>query len=326
MRIYLFVALLSLGYLPFVKLTFFGTDYVNIIRTDKKRVYCTTLPNNDANRYLHQFVLLGHTEPNHILDPPPKDSLDFSVGSFYWGVGTDSIRQRINTLRQESDIFDKVLAQLEDAEYPFSIISTHLNDATGTFSSLNGELRFSTDKMQGFLFDATIIEEFVHAYQAVFYEYAHGNCLKRDYQFAQRYGDAVDKVKIEKRTGNWEKFGRKHAYIESEAKIICYLIQNQCSSISLQNIADTDDYNSGGKAKSILYSYLKARNCLQLRRVDRLNTLEDYYIEYERFMRYQYAFVKHWRRHVPGCTYTKGLFRHRPEALQALSNQPKREN
>jgi hypothetical protein len=174
--------------------------------------------------------------------------------------------------------------------------------------------------MVGFLFDATIIEEFVHAYQATFYGYTHGNCLKRDFQFAQLYGDATDHQKLEKRTGNWEKFGRKHAYIESEAKIICYLIQNECNSITLQQIVDTDDYNTGGKARAILFPYLKKRNCLALKRLDRLVEVDDYYIDFDVFMRYQHAFIRHWKKISPGCIYTKGKFRHRPEALQALCN------
>ncbi len=324
-RIYLVIALLSLGYLPYVKLSLFYTEYVQLIYLNQDSLHCNTVALSPSlSEKTASLVSQGiSSEFPNLVAAEEEDSVCHYDGQIYWLVGTESLRFRTKTLYQESPIFRKMIQRLAQSDYPLRVKVVNMESAIGVFSSFNGELRFSTDKMQDFFFDATLIEEFAHAYQALYYGYGHGLCRSRDYQFAFLYGDSEDPApRIAYYRDKWERFGRKHAYIESEAKLICYLIQQQSPSIDLRDIALTDEYNSGAKAKAFLLPYLKKRNCLSyLRPGEKLHNLDDYYIDLETFMRYQNAFVKYWRKKQPGCSYAKGRFIHKPEALQTLTGE-----
>ena len=118
---------------------------------------------------------------------------------------------------------------------------------------------------------------------------------------------------------NWKKFGQKNAFIESEAKLMTYFIQHQTCGISIQDIIDTDDYNTGGKGRRIIHKYLK-RNSLDhgCSSVKRLGHLAFYWVDLPTFALYQQRFLQHWRRKAPGSSYTTGYFYHKPDALNNL--------
>lgn len=316
-KIYYVVALVALGYLPFLKFSPFSLHAVSVLKLSPDGISYSTISEAE---YTHRFQA-NESAASPIPKRKDSDSTYLIEGIFRWGAGTDSIRQRVKQLRAESSIFNKVFSELEHSEYPFYVHNKHLEQSIGEFSSLNGELRFSVDKMKDYFFDAAVIEEFVHAYQASFYDYAHGQFKKRDYLFALKDGDNNQRLRRRLELGflRWEQFGTKQAYIESEAKIITYLIQNQAQSISIKDLISTDEYNAGAAARAYILPYLNKRNCTRYRRTSKMTIIDDFYIDYETFMRYQNAFIRHWKWEAPGSSYTRGKFRHRPEALQALS-------
>lgn len=270
-------------------------------------------------RELEQYLASPEELPYAKITFTPADTTFLEEGQLHWGPATDQIRKRVLELRAESILFNKMMMAIEDEEYPYRIISEAMPHAYGSFSPMQGELKFHMAALDSFFFDATIIEEFAHAYQAGFYDYNHGYCRKEELQAAKAYGDPIDLRPLSKSLAGWDRYGRRTAYIESEAKIITFLVQNQAKSISLQAIADTDDYNSGGQAKGFLQRYFQRRNCLSILRFQRLYAELDLYLDREHFWRYQKRFSRHWKRFAPKSKYCKGKYWHRPEALNALA-------
>jgi hypothetical protein len=315
-KVYFYVLFLAMLYLSVTKFDNFFNS-VSIVRLINNELSYESI---SQEQFEQQFGPVLKKKKKRIAEPF-TDSIFLKEGVFHWAVGTESIKERVLSLRRESPIFDRVFQALESSEYPFFIRSVKLEESIGEYSSLYGELRFNTEKMKDFLFDAAVIEEFVHAYQACYYEYGHGQRKKKDYLFALKdvQNETRFKRKLEMGFINWRRFGAKQAFIESEAKLITYLVQNEAASVSVKSILATDMYNSGGSAAFYILPYLNKRNCTKVKRKEKLKGLDDFYVDLDAFMRYQHSFIRHWNFQAPNCSYTKGKLRHRPEGLQALN-------
>lgn len=236
-----------------------------------------------------------------------------------WGPHTTLIQQRVDQLRVESPMLDQMLCHLESSEYPFLVVCKNLEEAIGQYLPNRGELQFALNQMNGYFFDAAIIEEFVHAYQGLYYNYTHGRYRSKRHQAAQKNGLA-DTKDFKKGMQRWREYGEFHAFIESEAKLITYIIQNQSNSISLQDIVDTDDYNTGGEGRHLIQRYLQRQNRQQKsRQLTKLGILNNNQVDLNTFMRYQNKFIKHWEKKAPKSQYTKGHLKHSPAALNSLT-------
>ena len=305
-HIYAIAALAGFFVFPFLDKNPFKTSNIQVFKEGTKTYYI--LSENELNQ-----LELQH--PSIQIEQGLTRSLD--GGGLLWGANTEGIQSRVSELRDESTMFNQILTHLEESEYPYSITNTSLESAYGAYSSKNGAVQFEVAKMHDFFFDATIIEEFVHAYQALYYNYTHGKYRAQQQKKAIRQGKDFSKEQLAG-IQNWKKYGRKHAFIESEAKLITYFIQHQTCSISLQDIVDTDDYNTGGKGRKVVLKYLskvKKRRCTHH---DKLGHLEHYFIDLPTFALYQQGFLKHWRRKAPNSNYTIGYFYHKPDALNNL--------
>lgn len=312
-KIYLSLLLLAIICSPFLKIELEKDKLLLKIEEDSLKIYA--LNEGELQQYLTSRQELSNSKIKFVS----ADTAFLEEGHLYWGPATASIRKRVIELREESILFNKMMTAIEEEDYPYRILSQTMPHAYGSFSPMQGELRFHTAALDSFFFDATIIEEFAHAYQAGFYDYNHGYCRKEELQAARAYGDPVDFRPLSKSLAGWDRYGRRTAYIESEAKIITFLVQNQAKSISLQAIADTDDYNSAGQARGFLQRYFQRRNCLGILRLERLHAELDLYLDREHFWRYQKRFSRHWKRFAPKSKYCKGKYWHRPEALNALA-------
>jgi len=235
----------------------------------------------------------------------------------HWGKDTEVIQRRVNELREESSLFNQILKHLEQSEYPYSISNNELESAYGSYSSKSGAVQFEVSKMDKYFFDATIIEEFVHAYQALYYNYTHGKFRAEREKRAIKEGKDYSKER-KKGLRNWKKFGRKHAFIESEAKLITYFIQHQTCSITLEDIDKTDDYNTGGKGRKVINKYLERLKCFKCKTNQKLGHLSSYFIDLSTFAVYQQYYVKHWRKRIPNSIYSTGYFHHKPDALNNI--------
>jgi hypothetical protein len=314
-RIYLTLLIISIIAFPFVKIDLEKDTMV--LQLDEDSLIVNMVPKKDLVQFFRTKTNIDQARVFKI----PQDSVFLEDGQLHWGPKTEGIRKRVAELRGESDLFNLMMMEIEDTDFPFRIFAQEMPHAMGSFSPMQGELRFHTSLLDSFFFDATIIEEFTHAYQAGFYDYGHGYCRKEALQAAKAYGDPIDTKALTKSLAAWDRYGRRTAYIESEAKIISFLVQNQAKSISLQAIADTDDYNSGGQARGFLQRYFQRRNCLSILRPQRLDGQLDFYLDREHFWRYQKRFSRHWKRFDPNCKYAKGKYWHRPEALNALAEK-----
>ncbi len=234
-----------------------------------------------------------------------------------WGKDTEVIQSRVKELREESSLFNQILNHLEQSEYPYSISNKQLEAAYGAYSSKNGSVQFEISKTDKYIFDATIIEEFVHAYQALYYNYTHGKYRAERQRKAVKLGKDYSK---ERKEGlrNWNKYGRKHAFIESEAKLITYFIQHQTCTITLKEVYETDDYNTGGKGRKIMDKYLGRHKCFQFSSNKKLGHIGFYYVDVATFALYQQRFIQHWKRKTGKSSYTTGYFYHKPEALNNI--------
>lgn len=302
-KTYLVASLLGLYIIPYLDQNPFTLSNIQSLEEGSKTYYI--VPENQLNQFEEEQQSI------HITAALKKDP----EGGLQWGENTERIQSRVAVLREESSMFNQILMHLEESEYPYSISNTQLESAYGAYSSKNGAVQFEVEKMQDYFFDATIIEEFIHAYQALYYGYTHGKFRAQRQKKALKQGKDYSKGR---RAGlnSWKKFGRKQAYIESEAKLMTYFIQHQTCSISLQDIVDTDDYNTGGKGRKIIHRYLGRRKCfIRLSRAKKLGHIGLYFVDASTFAAYQQRFISHWRRKAPGSSYTTGYFLHRPEAL-----------
>jgi hypothetical protein len=317
-RIYQIFLLLAIAISPYLNFSAFLPPAIFQVKIENDKISFESV--SDEN-FIQRFGFNSTSISENVQTD--SDSIIVADGSIFWCTGTESLRERLMELCTESNFFDKIVQILINSEYPFTVKSVPLDKAVAEFSSLYGELRFDIPKMQDFLFDAALIEEFVHAYQASYYGYNHGQCRKKDRIFSMKdmENEAHFRNKMELGFLNWRRFGAKFAYIESEAKLITYLVQHQAASVPINNISATDTYNSGAAAKYFIVPHLKKRNCQKFKRTQKLNELDDYYVELEAFMAYQHAFVRHWRLKDPGSVYTRGKLRHRPEALQTLTKK-----
>jgi hypothetical protein len=243
---------------------------------------------------------------------PKKLSID---GHFIWGANTESIQKRMAELREESSMFNQLILHLEQSEYAYKINNAALEEAYGSYSSKNGLVLFEVNKMESIFFDATIIEEFVHAYQALYYNYTHGKFRAERQRKSLEKGVDYSKSRIDGIL-NWNKFGRKTAYIESEAKLLTFLIQHQTCSISLLDIHQMDNYNTGSKGRKIMVKYFARR--AKLKNQEKMGHLGIYYIEATVFSIYQKKFIRHWKQTNGQSSYTKGYFFHKPEAINNI--------
>ncbi|WP_052597976.1 hypothetical protein [Aureispira sp. CCB-QB1] len=306
--IYIFAGLIGLLLIPYLTQNPFDWHQTQVLKEGSTTYYI--IPELELNTFQENSSHLFTIEP--VLEASSQKQ------SFQWGKNTERIQTRVAELRQESSMFNQILTHLEESEYPYSINNTPVKDAYGTYSSKNGTLKFGVDQMHDFFFDATIIEEFAHAYQALYYNYTHGRYRAKREQESLQQGKDYSKAR-KKGLLNWKKFGQKHAFIESEAKLMTYFIQHQTCGISVQDIIDTDDYNTGGKGRKIIHRYLK-RNTLYSNgtTTKRLGHLAFYWIDLPTFALYQQQFVQHWRRKAPGSSYTIGYFYHKPDALNNI--------
>ena len=236
-------------------------------------------------------------------------------GHFIWGANTESIQKRVFELREESSLFNQLMVHLEQSEYAYQINNTAIEQAYGSYSSKNGTVLFEVKKMENIFFDATIIEEFVHAYQALYYNYTHGKFRAERQRKGLAKGMDYSKSRING-IQNWKKFGRKTAYIESEAKLLTFLIQHQTCSISLNDIHLTDNYNTGGKGRKMMEGYFARR--AKIKNKEKMGHLGIYYIEAVVFGQYQQNFIRHWKQESGQSNYTKGYFYHKPEAINNI--------
>lgn len=306
-KVYIFAGLVGLLLAPYLKQNPFLLNKTQVLKEGSKTYYIISeLEWVKFQEHQVPFVI----EP--ILDQPIKEQ------GLLWGKDTERIQTRVYELRQESSMFNQILTHLEESEYPYSINNKQIKDAYGTYSSTSGSINFGLDQMHDFFFDATIIEEFAHAYQALYYNYTHGRYR------ATRQKESLTQGKDYSRTRNkgllnWKKFGQKNAFIESEAKLMTYFIQHQTCGISIQDIVDTDDYNTGGKGRKIIHRYLKKKALYQKgSSIKRLGHLAFYWIDLPTFTAYQQRFIQHWRRKAPNSSYTSGYFYHKPDALNNI--------
>lgn len=306
-KVYLFAGLIGLLLAPYLKQNPFLLNKIQVLKEGSKTYYI--IPELKLAEFQE-----GHTqfaiEP--ILGQPIKGQ------GLQWGQNTARIQTRVSELRQESSMFNQILTHLEESEYSYSITNIQIKDAYGTYSSKSGTISFGVDQMHDFFFDATIIEEFAHAYQALYYNYTHGRYRAKRQKESLALGKDYSKAR-KKGLLNWKKFGQKHAFIESEAKLMTYFIQHQTCGVSIQDIVDTDDYNTGGKGRKIIHRYLKKSALYQKESsIKRLGHLAFYWIDLPTFALYQQRFIQHWRRKAPGSNYTLGYFYHKPDALNNL--------
>jgi hypothetical protein len=303
-NVYIFAGLMGLLIAPYLKQNPFDLNKIQVLSEGSKTYYI--VPELDLVEF----------QENHLqfTIEPILNQITAEQG-LLWGQNTDLIQTRVSELRQESSMFNQILTHLEESEYPYSVTNTKIKDAYGTYSSKSGRITFGVDQMHDFLFDATIIEEFAHAYQALYYNYTHGRYRATRQKESLPEGKDYSKAR-KKGLLNWKKFGQKHAFIESEAKLMTYFIQHQTCGISIQDIVDTDDYNTGGKGRKIIQRYLK-KNALHhsSTSIKRLGHLAFYSIDLPTFTLYQQRFIQHWRRKAPGSNYTLGYFYHKPDAL-----------
>lgn len=305
-KAYIFAGLIGLLIAPYLKHSPFS-----LAKTQ-------TLKEGNTTYYIVPEMELTKFQEDHQTQLITVDALLATsevVEGLLWGQNTETIQSRVHQLREESSMFNQILVHLEESGYPYSITNTNRAYAYGSYSSKKGEVQFGVDKMHDFFFDATIIEEFVHAYQALYYNYTHGTFRTELQKKAISQGKDYSKTRKEGLL-NWKKYGRKHAFIESEAKLMTYFIQHQTCTISVQDIVDTDDYNTGGKGRKIIRKYLDKKRCFVTpSSLKRLGHLAYYWIDLPTFALYQQRFMRHWRRKAPGSNYTLGYFHHKPEAL-----------
>lgn len=306
-KVYIFAGLIGLLLAPYLKQNPFLLNKIQVLKEGSKTYYI--VPELELAEFQQDYTQFT-IEP--ILDQTTKEP------GLQWGQNTDRIQSRVSELRQESSMFNQILTHLEESEYPYAITNTRIKDAYGTYSSKSGTISFGVDQMQDFFFDATIIEEFAHAYQALYYNYTHGRYRAKRQKESLTQGKDYSKAR-KKGLLNWKKFGQKYAFIESEAKLITYFVQHQTCGISIQDIVDTDDYNTGGKGRKIIHRYLKknaiGHSCSSIKR---LGHLAFYSIDLPTFALYQQRFIQHWRRKAPRSNYTLGYFYHKPDALNNL--------
>lgn len=306
-KVYIFAGLIGLLLAPYLKQNPFLLNKIQVLKEGSKTYYIVPeLELAEFQEHHTQFTI----EP--ILGEP------ITSQGLQWGQNTARIQTRVAELRQESSMFNQILIHLEESEYPYAVTNTRIKDAYGTYSSKSGTISFGLDQMHDFFFDATIIEEFAHAYQALYYNYTHGRYRAKRQKESLAQGKDYSKAR-KKGLLNWKKFGQKHAFIESEAKLMTYFIQHQTCGISMQDIVDTDDYNTGGKGRKIIHRYLKKSLLYQKEPSGkRLGHLAFYWIDLPTFVLYQQRFLQHWRRKAPGSNYTVGYFYHKPDALNNL--------
>lgn len=306
-KVYIFAGLIGLLLAPYLNQNPFLLNKTKVLKEGSKTYYI--IPELEFAEFQEnhpQFSI------NPIFDQPNKEQ------GLLWGQNTERIQRRVSELRQESSMFNQILTHLEESEYLYSVSNTEIKDAYGTYSSKSGRVNFGVDQMHDFCFDATIIEEFAHAYQALYYNYTHGRYRAKRQKEGLPQGRDYSKSR-KKGLLNWKKFGQKHAFIESEAKLMTYFIQHQTCGISIQDIVDTDDYNTGGKGRKIIHRYLKRNKFYQDRTsVKRLGHLAFYWIDLPTFVLYQQRFIQHWRRKSPNSNYTLGYFHHKPDALNNI--------
>lgn len=231
-----------------------------------------------------------------------------------WGLNTENIRERVRELCEESSMFNQIYIHLSKSNLPFSIISKQLESVGGMYSSKNGLVILDESKYSKHIFDATIIEEFVHAYQSLFYNYSHGILKHREIIRHKKNNTSA----VNEGLKNWMKYGRKTAFIESEAKLLTFFIQHQTCSISLDDIYKVDNLNTGGKGRRLITRYLE-RKVKQRYRRQKMGHLNEFnQIEINVFSNYQKLFINHWIRERGPSSYTKGYFFHKPEALNKV--------
>jgi len=301
-KLYFIIAVIGLNIIPFLEKHPLNLKRTSIIKDDKRTYY-----------------IIPQAELEEVKKQAPHLSIrintDESAGGLKWGKNTTKIKSRVKELREESSMFNQILSHLESSNYPYLIENVVLQNAYGAFSSNKGEMMFQVDKMQDYFFDATIIEEFVHAYQALYYNYTHAKLRNKRKRQALKKGQHID-AGTKAGLINWKKFGNKPAFIESEAKLMTYLIQHQTCSISMEDIVATDLYNTGGKGQAILNRYFKKRN--KRIRSKRLGHLQHHFVDIHTFVAYQKRFIRHWRQKDTDDYYTKGFFPHRPDALNNI--------
>jgi hypothetical protein len=305
-KAYIFIGLISLYIIPYLELNPFEISKVQVFK-DGNTTYSII-----SEQELPKFV-----SSQKIISINAKTISTSKIGELQWGKNTEAIQARVLELREESSMFNQILTHLEQSEYPYSINNTVLESAYGAYSSKNGAVSFEVPKMQDFFFDATIIEEFVHAYQALYYNYTHGKFRAERQRKALKQGKDYS---IARKAGltNWKKFGRKQAFIESEAKLITYFVQHQTCSITIEDIIETDNYNTGGKGRKVLDKYLNRHKCFRSNSNKKIGHLSCYFVDLPTFCLYQQRFIKHWRYKAPKSSYTLGYFSHRPDALNNI--------
>lgn len=307
-KVYIFAGLIGLLLAPYLKQNPFNWRNAQVLKEGSTTYYI--ISESELAKFQEKYTQLFTIEP--LFEQSIKEQ------GLQWGKNTERIQTRVHELRQESSMFNQILTHLEESEYPYSINNASIKDAYGTYSSKNGAIKFGIDQMHDFFFDATIIEEFAHAYQALYYNYTHGLYRANRHKESLKQGKDYSKAR-KKGLVNWKKFGQKHAFIESEAKLMTYFIQHQTCGISIQDIIDTDDYNTGGKGRKIIHRYLKKNAFYSTdRSIKRLGHLTFYWIDLPTFASYQQRFIQHWRKKAPNSSYTTGYFYHRPDALNNI--------
>ncbi|MCP4439422.1 MAG: hypothetical protein GY810_10820 [Aureispira sp.] len=306
-KIYVALATLSMYLFPLGEQISFPTPELKIFKEEAKTYW--VIP----EKYLDDMPL------GISIIPYPQAKM--MADGLVWGPHTHPIQQRVDQLRIESPMLDQMLCHLEHSEYPFLVVCKNLEKAIGQYLPNRGELQFALNQMDGYFFDAAIIEEFVHAYQGLYYNYTHGSYRSNRHKVALKKGNDYS-TDLKKGMQHWKKYGEYNAFIESEAKLITYIIQNQSNSISLQDIVDTDDYNTGGEGRNLIQQYLVKQNDKHsCRRLTKLGVLDNNHIDLKTFMRYQTKFIKHWSKKAPKSQYTKGQLKHAPDALNSISKE-----
>lgn len=302
-KFYFILAAIGIYTIPFLEKNPFNLKNIRVVKEENKTYYIVPQHQLPDLEYEHPTISISIAESNGNAE-----------GGLRWGKNTDRIKDRVIQLREESSMFNQILIHLEKSNYPYAIENKALSNAYGAFSSNKGEMLFQVDKMDDYFFDATIIEEFVHAYQALYYNYTHAKLRSQRRRQAIKRG--IDYA-AETSAGmiNWKKYGNKYAFIESEAKLMTYLIQHQTCSIDMKDIVATDYYNTGGKGRVILKRYFQKRKCIRLRKPQRLGHMSQHFVDIHTFALYQQKFIKHWRKKDGDSIYTKGYYYHRPDAL-----------
>lgn len=267
------------------------------------------MPNFFLFLFLAQIELCSSLLPTvPSAHPSPEQSEEL-----IWGLETDFIRKRVLELCDESSLFHQIHEHLASSVFPFSVIIKDLDEYGGQYLSKNGMVILNQQKMPTYLTDAAIIEEFVHAYQSLYYNYSHG--LWRHKQLAsksERLQQKRDAIRLGMK--NWLKFGDKSVYIEAEAKLLTFFIQHQTCSIPLEAISKTDKLNTGGKGSRLVKRYLQRKIKLKKGKYGHLK--ESNQLDAKLFSNYQKLLMEHWRKRASGPSpYTRGYFFHKPEAL-----------